>query len=180
MNLYRLFSFSLLCSFFVISTSFVDVQAANTKIGFISVQSILFGCKDGQVAKKELTAKQDQLRDKFANDGARLENMAKEIETKQSVWSAEVLADKKREATMLDRDLKMKAEDAQYEIMELQKKLLDPIVKKLDEALKEYGKAHGYIMIIDSDVAARSNMIVYGDTTLDLTEIMIKKIDEIK
>ncbi len=180
MNLRRLFSLSLLCSLFVISTSLVEVQAATPKIGFISVQGILFGCKDGQAAKKELMAKQDQLQKKFANDGAPLEALAQEIEKKQSVWSAEVLANKKREAAMLDRDLKMKAEDAKYEVGDLQKKLLDPIVKKLDEALKEYGKSQGYTMIIDSDVASRSGMIVFGDTALDLTETMIKKVDAMK
>ncbi len=180
MNLRRLCSLLLFCSLFVVSTSLVDVQAAITKIGFISVQSILFGCKDGQLAKKDLTAKQDELRAKFANEGAKLEAMAKEIDKKKSVWSAEVLAEKKRKAATLDRDLKMKAEDAQYEMTELQKKLLDPIVKKLDMALKDYGKSQGYTMIIDSDVAARSSMIVYGDSALDLTDLMIKKVDAIK
>lgn len=180
MNLRRLISLSLLCSFFIISTLLGDVQAAEMKIGFISVQSILFGCKDGQVAKKELTLKQDELKKKFSADGAKLESLVQEIEKKQSVWSADVLADKKREATMLDRDLKMKSEDAQYEVNELRKKVLDPIVKKLDAALKEYGKNQGYTMIIDSDVAARSGMIVYGDNALDLTDAMIKIVDAVK
>jgi Skp family chaperone for outer membrane proteins len=81
---------------------------------------------------------------------------------------------------MLDRDLKMKSEDAQYEVNELRKKVLDPIVKKLDAALKEYGKNQGYTMIIDSDVAARSGMIVYGDNALDLTDAMIKIVDAVK
>ncbi len=180
MNVRRLFSLSLLCSLFVFSTFWSDVQAAEPKIGFISVQAILFGCKDGQGAKEQLTAKQDQLRQKFAAEGGKLEALVQEIEKKQSVWSAEVLADKKREATMLDRDLKMKSEDAQYEVNELRKKVLDPIVKKLDAVLKEYGKSQGYTMIIDSDVAARSGMIVYGNTDLDLTDMMIKKVDAMK
>lgn len=180
MNLRRLLSLALLCSFFVVSTSLVEVQAADMKIGFISVQSVLFGCKDGLVAKKTLMAKQDQLKKKFGPDGAKLEALVQEIEKKQRVWSAEVLASKKREATMLDRDLKMKSEDAQYEIGELRKKVLDPIVQKLDKVLKEYGQTQGYTMIIDSDVAARSGMIVYGDTALDLTDSMIKKVDALK
>ena len=180
MNLRRLFSFSLLCSLVVLSVSFVEVQAAETKVGFISVQAILFGSKDGQVAKKQLMDRQGELQKKFAPESAKLEALAKDIEKKQSVWSPEVLAKKKRDAAMMDRDLKMKAEDAQYEINELRKKLLDPIIKKLDDVLKEYAQSEGYTMIIDSDVAARSGMIVYGDSALDLTDIMIKKIDAVK
>lgn len=80
----------------------------------------------------------------------------------------------------MERDLKMKAEDAQYEVTELRKKLLEPIVNKLDTALKKFAEAEGYTMIIDSDVAARSGMIVYGDPSLDLTDIMIKKVDAIQ
>lgn len=180
MNLRRLFSLALLCLFVVAGTAVVEAQAADMKVGFISVQSILFGCKDGQVAKKELIAKQDQLKEKFGPEGAKLEALVQEIDKKQRVWSAEVLASKKREATMLDRDLKMKSEDAQYELGELRKKVLDPIVQKLDKVLKEYGKSQGYTMIIDSDVAARSGMIVYGDDALDLTDTMIKKLDALK
>jgi outer membrane protein len=180
MNLRSLLSLTLLCSLFVVTTFHGEVQAAEIKIGFISVQGILFGCKDGQAAQKVLTAKQEELKSKFGNEGTRLEALVQEIEKKQSVWSAEVLADKKREATKLDRDLKMKSEDAQYEFNELRKKVLDPIVKKLDDTLKEYGKSQGYTMILDSDVAARSGMIVYGDIALDLTDAMIKKVDAIK
>ncbi len=177
MNLRRLFSLFLLPSLLVIASPVVEAQAADTKIGFISVQGVLFGSKDGQGAKKELMAKQEQLQAKFGDEAANLESLAEEIEKKQSVWSADVLEEKKREAAMLDRDLKLKAEDAQYEVVELRKKVLDPIVKKLDTALKQYGQSEGYTMIIDSDVAARSGMIVYGDPSIDLTEAMIKKVD---
>ncbi|MDR9502539.1 MAG: OmpH family outer membrane protein [Desulfurivibrionaceae bacterium] len=177
MNLRRLFSLFLLPSLLLIAGPVVEAQAADTKIGFISVQGVLFGSKDGQGAKKELMAKQEQLQAKFGDEAANLESLAEEIEKKESVWSADVLAEKKREAAMLDRDLKLKAEDAQYEVVELRKKVLDPIVKKLDAALKEYGQSEGYTMIIDSDVAARSGMIVYGDPSIDLTETMIKKVD---
>lgn len=180
MNLRRLFSLVLLCSLLAFNITGAEAQDASPKIAFISVQNILFNCKDGQGAKEQLTAKQNELQKKFTADGAQLEALAKEIETKQSVWSADVLADKKREATRLERDLKMKAEDAKYELNELRKKVLDPIVKKLDRALKEFGKTEGYTMIIDSDVAARSGMIVYGDNAFDLSEALIKKVDAMK
>lgn len=180
MNMSRTISFSLLCTFLILAFSLSNVQAATPKIGFISGQSILFGCQDGQAAKQELDAKQDKLREQFTPEGAKLEALVQEIEKKQSVWSADVLSDKKREASRMERDLKMKAEDAQYEVTELRKKLLEPIVNKLANALKKFAEAEGYTMIIDSDVAARSGMIVYGDPSLDLTDIMIKKVDAIQ
>jgi Skp family chaperone for outer membrane proteins len=157
-----------------------SVLASETKVAFVSVQAVLFGSKDGKVAQKIIKEKQLELQKKFEADGAKLQNLAKEIEKKQSVWSPEVLKEKQRAAGMMDRDLKMKADDANYEVNELKKKHLQPIIGRLDGVLKSYGKKHGYTLIIDSDVASRSGMIVFGNPDLDITEDLVKLLDAAK
>ena len=154
--------------------------AAESKVAFVSVQAVLFGSKDGKVAQKILQTKQRELQKKFEAEDAKLQSLAKEIEKKQSVWSPEVLKDKKRAAGMMNRDMKMMADDAKYEVNELRKKHLQPIIGKLDGVLKSYGKDNGYTMIIDSDVASRSGMIVFGDPSIDITEDLVTLLDAVK
>lgn len=157
-----------------------QVLAAEMKVAFVSVQAVLFGSKDGRVAQKIIKAKQQELQKKFEAEDAKLQALAKEIEKKQSVWSPEVLKEKQRTVGVMNRDLKMKADDANYEVNELKKKHLQPIIGRLDGVLKTYGKEHGYTMIIDSDVASRSGMIVFGDPSIDITKELVELLDATK
>jgi Skp family chaperone for outer membrane proteins len=166
----------LLCAGSFASTVF----AGETKIAFVSIQAVLFGSKDGKVAQKVIKAKQQELQKEFEAEDAKLQQLGKEIEKKQSVWSPEVLKEKQRAAGVMSRDLKMKADDANYEMKELKKKYLQPIIGRLDGVLKAYGKDHGYTMIIDSDVASRSGMIVFGDSDIDITKDLVELLDKEK
>ncbi len=154
--------------------------AAEAKIAFISIQSVLFGSKDGQVAQKIIQTKQQELQKKFGVEESKLQALIQDIEKKQSVWSPEVLQDKQRAAGVMQRDLKVKADDANYEVTELKKNHLQPIIAKLDGVLKAYGKDNGYTMIIDSDVASRSGMIVYGNSDIDITKDLVDLLDAAK
>ncbi|MDA3970960.1 MAG: OmpH family outer membrane protein [Desulfobulbaceae bacterium] len=153
---------------------------AESKIAFVSVQAVLFGSEDGKVAQGIIGTRQRELQKKFEAEDAKLQALAEEIEKSQSVWSPAVLKEKQREAGMMNRDLKVKADDANYEVNELKKKHLQPIIGRLDGVLKTFGKDNGYTMIIDSDVASRSGMIVFGDPELDITEDLVKLLDAAK
>ncbi|MEN8140489.1 MAG: OmpH family outer membrane protein [Thermodesulfobacteriota bacterium] len=154
------------------------VMAAETKIGFVSIQKVLFGSKGGAAAREKLQAKEKKLMASLESDLAAGKKLQEEIAKKQSVWSAEKLAEKRRELAKLGRDVELKKEDAQYEVVELRKKLLNPILEKLDPLLKEYGTKGGYDIIMDADVASRSGLIVYGKPSLDITKDLVKKLNE--
>lgn len=152
--------------------------SAELKIGFVSIQKVLFGCKGGEAAAKQLQEKQTTLMADLqkANDEGKA--LQAEIAKKQTVWSADKLQEKQRQLEKLGREMKLKQEDAKYEMVELKKKLLNPILQKLDPILKEYGKANGFSMIIDADVASRSGLVVFGDTSLDVSKDLIDKLNQ--
>ncbi len=158
----------------------VSSVQAESKVAFVSIQSVLYGTEDGKLAKKIIKEKQEELKKKFDDSKLDLEVLGNEIEKKQSVWSPEVLSEKQREAGRMNLMLNKEAEAANRTINELNKKHLQPIINKLDGVLKAYGKDHGYTMIIDSDVASRSGMIVFGDPDLDITEDLVKLLEAAK
>ncbi len=154
------------------------VFSAEYKVGFVSIQKVLFGSKAGIAAGEKLRDKEESVRAEFMVDAKAAEQLSVEIQKKQSVWSADKLAEKQREFKKMERDLKMKEDDAKYEIVEMRKRMLNPILAQLDPVLKEYGTTNGFSMIIDADVASRSGLIVFGDPSLDVSKDLVNKLNE--
>lgn len=144
------------------------------KIGTISVQKIIDASKIGQEARKVLEAKKSELQPKFQGEQEALQEQAKEIEKKSSLWSEDVLASKEREYQKKMREYQLKVEDAQFEMKQLEKKVLDPIFKELQIVINEVGKKDGLIMVFEK---SRSNGLLYADESLDISERVVKDLD---
>jgi outer membrane protein len=54
--------------------------------------------------------------------------------------------------------------------------LTQPIVEKINKILEDLGKEQGYTMIFD---VANAN-VVYADKTLDLTELVLEKLNQLQ
>ncbi len=159
------------CSLMLIKPVFA---ASSLKIGVVSIQKVIDNSKAGQRARKVLEAKQNELQPQLMKEKKALEKEANDIEKKSSVWSA----DKKR-ATERDYQKKMRAyqikvNDAQYTMKQLQKKVLNPIFKQLQGVINEVGRTEGLSLIFER---SKSNGLLYADSKLDVTDLVLKKID---
>ncbi len=151
-----------------------SVAAENLKIGTIAIQDVIDGSLAGKDARKVLEAKQNELQPKFQAEQESLKEQAKEIEKKSSVWSEDVKGSKEREYQKNMREYQLKVEDAQYEMKQLEKKVLDPIFKELQSVITEIGKKNGLSMIFEK---SKSGGLLYSDDSLDVTSEVIKAID---
>ena len=162
----------LIAAFFLMPMS---VIAAELKVGIISIQEIIDTAKVGQEARKVLEAKKSELEPKFKGEQEALQAQASEIEKKSTVWSEEVRADKEREYQKNLREYQLKVEDAQYEMKQLEKKVLDPIFKELQIVINEVGKKEGLSLVFEK---SRSNGLLYADESLDISDSVRKTLDE--
>ena len=153
----------------------LQVAAQELKVGIISIQEIIDSAKVGQDARKVLEAKKSELEPKFQSEQDALQAQAKEIEKKSTVWSEDVRAEKEREYQKSLREYQLKVEDAQYEMKQLEKKVLDPIFKELQTVITEVGKKEGLSLVFEK---SRSNGLLYADEGLDISEIVRKSLDE--
>lgn len=172
MKLSKMFGLSVALIFCFLFVS--SVSAMEMKIGTISVQKVIDASKVGQDARKVLEAKQLELQPKFKADQESLQAKAKEIEKKSSVWSDEVRATKERDYQKQMREYKLKVEDAQYELKNLEKKVLDPIFKELQVVITELGKKKALSMVFEK---AKSGGLLYSDDSLDISEEAAKALD---
>ena len=151
-----------------------EVNAADLKMGTMSIQDVIDGSKAGMAARKVLQAKQSELQPSLKDEQAVLKEQAKDIEKKSSVWSEEVKAEKERKYQKAMREYQLKVEDAQYEMKQLEKKVLDPIFKELQAVITEVGKKEGLSIVFEK---SRSSGLLYADPTLDVSDIVVKELD---
>jgi outer membrane protein len=172
MKLSRLFIICFCMVFCLASGTFVQAEPLN--IGTISIQQVVDRSQAGQDARKVLEAKQSELQPKFQAEQETLKAQAKEIEKKSSVWSDEVRSTKERDYQKKMREYQLKVEDAQYEMKQLEKKVLDPIFKEMQAVITDLGKKKKLSMIFEK---AKSGGLLYADDSLDISDEIVKELD---
>jgi outer membrane protein len=149
------------------------VAAENAKqIVTVNIQDVLLGSEAGQGVKKVLEEKVGEFQEKFQAEQLDVDALRAEIEKKSSVWSQEVREEKERDYQKRVRELQLKSEDAQFELQQLEKQVMSPILNELQKVIKEVGEKNGYAMIIDSRAG-----LLYVDDALDISEIVKKELD---
>jgi outer membrane protein len=149
------------------------VAAENAKqIVSVNIQEVLLSSEAGQEVKKVLEGKVGEFQTKFQKEQEEVDALRTEIETKGTVWSKEVKEEKEREYQKRVREMQLKSEDAQFELQQLEKQIMSPVLNELQKIIKEVGEKNGYAMIIDSRAG-----LLYVDKTLDISEAVKKELD---
>lgn len=148
-------------------------QAADMKIAVMNVQKVLVSCSAGKAAKGRLDSRAKELQSSFKQEEEALKGLQAEIKKKSTAWSEEKKAEKIREYQKDGRELQAKTEDARYEMKQLQDKELEPILKTLDKVVQDYGKSHGYTVILDTKMG-----VLYSDNAIDVSDEIVKKLDQ--
>ncbi len=149
------------------------VAAENSKqIVTVNIQDVLLGSEAGQEVKKVLEEKVGEFQEKFQKEQEDVDALRAEIEKKSSVWSQEIKEEKERDYQKRVRGLQLKSEDAQFELQQLEKQVMGPILNELQKVIADVGEKNGYAMIIDSRAG-----LLYVDKALDISEIVKKELD---
>jgi len=148
------------------------IAAENKEIVTVNIQEVLLGSSSGQAVKKVLEEKVLEFQKKFQTEQEEVEAMRAEIEKKSSVWSQQVREEKEREYQKMVRELQVKSEDAQFEMQQLEKQIMEPVVQELQKVIADMGEKNSYAMIIDSRAG-----LLYFDKTLDISELVTKDLD---
>lgn len=148
------------------------IAADNKQIVTVNIQEVLLGSASGQAVKKVLEDKVAEFQTKFQGEQEAVEALRAEIEKKSSVWSQQVKEEKERDYQKKVRELQLKSEDAQFELQQLEKQVMEPVLKELQKVIAEMGEKNGYGMILDSRAG-----LLYVDKALDISELVKKELD---
>jgi len=165
-------------SVFLFGTGFA--WAKDLKIATISLENIVKNSDAGLKAKHSLEGKVEEFKSKLEKEQQDLENLKAEIEKKSSVWSNEVRGEKERDYQKKLRNFQVKSEDAQYELKQLEAKIMGPILKELHEAIAVVGKKNDYTIILENSRKGIQSQIglMYADESLDISDLVQKELDQ--
>jgi len=160
----------------ITATGYMGSQAVaaekNMQIVSVNIQDVLLGSEAGQEVKKVLEEKVGEYQNKFQKEQEEVDTLRSEIEKKSSVWSQEVREEKERDYQKRVREIQLKSEDAQFELQQLEKQVMSPVLNELQKVIKEVGEKNGYAMIIDSRAG-----LLYVDEALDISDMVRKELD---
>jgi outer membrane protein len=169
---YAVLSAALLLATACFSGSLASAAENNKQIVTVNIQDVLLGSEAGQQVKKVMEGKVLEYQEKFQQEQQEADALRAEIEMKSSVWSQEVKEEKERDYQKLVRNLQLKSEDAQFELQQLEKQVMGPLLNELQQVIKEVGEKNGYAMILDSRAG-----LLYVDSTLDISKAVQQELD---
>ncbi|MFN4132622.1 MAG: OmpH family outer membrane protein [Caldimicrobium sp.] len=150
------------------------------KIGVIDIKRVINTSKYGQEVMEKLQKKYEELQAKIDERVKEIEGLKDEIEKKSSLWSQEMREKKQAEYQRKLRELRTLQEDAQFEMQEYERKLLDPIFKELETIIKSYVEKEKFDLIMEKTQPG----IYYASPRIDLSPTIVdlfnKYYDEVK
>ncbi len=136
------------------------------KFAIIDMQKAVLATTDGKKAAKAID-------DKFAPVKAQIEQLSKDIQTKQdqftknrTTMSATAATAAQVEIESLSTALKRRQQDAQDDLEAEESKQLGSIVPKLQQVINEYAAANQIMFVLDS--SANPNNLIFGDGSLNI------------
>jgi outer membrane protein len=150
------------------------------KIATVSLPEILSKSSVGQEARKVLEEKVVELQAKIQQEQDKQDALRSEIEKKGSMWSAEVKLEKERDLLKKGQEIKLMSEDAQFELQKLEKKLMEPLLNELHEALADIGKEHGYTLILENTKKGLESPsgLLYTSESLDISDLVREALEK--
>lgn len=162
----------ILSSCLIIATLFLSVQLNAQKYGHLNSGNLLQELPMMKSADTQLKAYQEQLVKKGETMAAafqtKLENYMKQA---QGGTLSQIQMQQKESELQKERDGIMKYEqEVITKVQEKRQALLEPILKKVDEAIQAIGKEKGYAMIFDTSLINTILFVQDADDVMPLVK----------
>ena len=149
--------------FFLAIFTAVSASAAPS-VGVVNLQQVLDKSSAGIAAKKKMEAKMKEFKASLDKEKEDVLAFQKELQKKADAWNEETKKEKALELQRKKRDFRVKQDDANLEMRNLQEKHLAPIMKELESIVEQVAKAKGISVIMPNTA------VLYFDKNVDMTE----------
>lgn len=157
-----------------LTASTATVSAAETKIGFIDPRKAIFASAEGKAAEKSFNALLEKKQSEVRPQRDELQKLEEDFEKQKYVLSESALQERSLDLARKRRDYERNLKEVEEDMQIEQIKLLQPVQKRIKEAVAEVGKEKGISLIIDKSMAG----VLYFDESLDLTDLVIEKLNK--
>jgi outer membrane protein len=149
-----------------------SVNAADVaKIGVANLQRVLETSNPGKSAQEEIKQQKDKMEQELKQKGGEIEELRKQLERDSMVMSKEKREEKEREVRIKLNDFKSLQKRYRTQLQNLEKKLVNELLKNVSNLVEEIGKKEGYLLIINN------TGVMYSPGSIDITDRLIKELN---
>lgn len=157
----------------------LGVTASAQKFGHVSTDDIIQAMPETKAAQTTLETEGKKLEDQLQSMGMEYQSKMQAYQENVQLadaapekWSAALRADKEQEIMQLQERIQRFQENAQASIQQKRSELFQPIMDKLDAAIKKVATAGGYVYVMD-----KANVLFINESiSVDLTNEVKKEL----
>jgi outer membrane protein len=162
---------TLVAAFLLISfASFAQTNEQATKIGYANVEEILSKMPERMAMQKELETYGKKLQEEFSTKENEYNTKLQAYQKGATTMDKVVREDKERELMNLEQSIQKFQYDAQMSLREKEQSLIQPVLVKIENAIKEVAKENGYLYILSEQA------ILEGPENGSINNLVFKKL----
>ena len=158
-----------------ISFSTSAQQPATQKIGYADWEEIFSQMPEAKQIDAELKTHGTQLENQLKAKSQEFEAKYKAYQAMPVTTPEPIKADKERELQMMQESIQKFQQDAQASLQKKQNDLMQPVFAKVGKAIEDVAKENGYTFIINPQLGAGSDILLYSDEKYDISDLVLKK-----
>ena len=162
---------------FLVLAAFISltINANAQKFGHIVSQDIIENMPDYKNAQTQLEAEGKKAESQYQAMATEYQNKVQAYQENVQLadaapekWSAAIRADKEQEIMQLQERIHRFQENAQQSLQQKRTELMNPIIEKLDAAVKKVATAGGYVYVMDKNNVLFINEAISVDLTAEV------------
>ena len=150
--------------------------AESVRIAVVNQQRALASSNEGRAAEKALKSLMQKKRTELEPLEQELKRQQEEFESQKYVLSRSALEERKLDLLKRQRDLERSMREAEDDLEIENRRLMQPLVKRIEQALSEIGKEKDFTVILET----KSTAVLYAEESIDITDLVIKKLNKKK
>lgn len=150
--------------------------ADSVRIAVVNQQRALASSNEGRAAEKALKSLIQKKRTQLEPLEQELKRLQEEFESQKYVLSRSALEERKLDLLKRQRDLERSMREAEDDLEIENRRLMQPLVKRIEQALSEIGKEKDFTVILETKSAA----VLYAEESIDITDLVIRKLNKKK
>lgn len=142
------------------------------KMGHVNSQRLLSMMPESKEVQKQVEEYIKQLESQLSTMSNEYQSKLAEYQNNQALWSDPVKESKAEEISSLEKRIQRFQQTAQRSMSQKEEELFEPILDKLQNAIKKVADEHGYDYIFDSG----SGAVLHAPDSDDMTSLIKKEL----
>ncbi len=164
-------------SLVALSFMFLAAQAQTTpqKIGFADDEYIISQMPEAKQIETELKSTETMLKNQIQTKAQDFQKKLADYNANLNTMLDAVRQNTERELQQMQQNLEKLQQDAQTTLQTKQNQLLEPVYKKVGQAIEDVAKENAYTFILRQQISGL-DVILYGDESNNISDLVLKKL----